>query len=66
MLIKQNVNIKGIVINNKEHKITQYANETSLILVGSPDSLFNSLDTIIFFSNFRTENKQLKKTKWLG
>ena len=49
MLIKQNVNIKGIVINNKEHKITQYANETSLILVGSPDSLFNSLDTIIFF-----------------
>ena len=25
MIIKQNVNIKGIVINSKEYKITQYA-----------------------------------------
>ena len=52
MLIKLNVNIKGIVMNNKEHKITQYT-DTSLILDGSPDSLFNSIDTIFFFQNPR-------------
>ena len=52
MFIKQNVNLKGIVINNKEHKIqvTQYADDTSLILDDSPDSLFNLPDTIDFFS----------------
>ena len=63
MLIKQNVNIKGIVINNTEHKIhkiTQYADDTFVILDGSPDSLFNSLDTIDFFFKIpRTENEQL-------
>ena len=37
------------MINNKEHKKTQYADDTSLILDGSPDPLFNSLDTIDFF-----------------
>ena len=70
MLIKQNVNIKGIVINNKEHKITQNADDTSLILAGSPDSLFNSLDTIVFFGFFKfsglTINSSKTKVVWLG
>ena len=41
MLIKQNVNIKEHTIH-----VTQYVDDTSLILDGSPGSLFNSLDTI--------------------
>lgn len=49
ILMKQNVNIKGIMIDNKEHKITQYGDNTLLIL--DPNFLFNSLDTINFFSN---------------
>ena len=34
---------------NKEHKISQYANDTSLTLDGSPSSLFAALDTLNFF-----------------
>ena len=35
---------------NKEHKISQYANDTSLTLDCSPSSLFAAPDTLIFFS----------------
>lgn len=45
---KQNNEIKGITICSKEHKIIQYADDTSLILDGSPTSLFASLDTLDF------------------
>ena len=39
-IIKQNKDIKGIVINDKDHKISQYADDTSLTLDGSSESLF--------------------------
>jgi hypothetical protein len=48
-LIKQNKDIKGIVINDKEHKLFQYADDTSLTLDGTPKSLFAVLDTVDFF-----------------
>lgn len=51
ILLKQNNKIKGITIGSKEHKISQYADDTSLILDGSPTSLFASLDTLDFYSN---------------
>ena len=50
ILIKQNNDIKGIVIHDKEHKLSQYADDTSLALDGTPKSLFAALDTIDFFS----------------
>ena len=63
MLIKQNFNIKGIVINNTEH-----TDDTSVILDGSLDSLFYSLDTIdFFFKILRTEiNSSKTKVVWIG
>lgn len=48
IMIKQNKYIKCIFINNIEHKISQYADETSLILEGSPQSLFAALEAIFF------------------
>ena len=51
-MIKQNKYIKGIVINDKYHKISQYADDTSLTLDGSSESLFAALKTIEFVSSF--------------
>lgn len=46
IMIKQNKDIKGIFINDNEHKISQYADDTSLALDGSPESLFAALDML--------------------
>lgn len=35
ILIDQNTNIKGIVENGREHKVTQYADDTTPTLDGS-------------------------------
>ena len=68
MLIKQNKDIKGIYVKNTEHKISQYADDTSLALDGSPKSLFAALDTIEFFSSFSGLKINTSKTKivWIG
>lgn len=68
ILIKQNKKIKGITIGSKEHKISQYADDTSLILDGSPTSLFASLDTLDFYSNISGLKINSSKTKiiWIG
>ena len=52
ILIKQNHDIKGIIINDKEHKISQYADDTSLTLDGSAKSLHSALDTLERYANF--------------
>ena len=51
--MKQNKDIKIIVMNNKEHKISQYADDTSLALDGSSESLFSASETIDFFQVLR-------------
>ena len=68
ILIKQNKSIKSICINNTEHKISQYADDTSLALDGSPQSLFAALDTIEYFSSFSGLRINTSKTKivWIG
>lgn len=68
ILIKQNKDIKGIFVNNKEHKISQYADDTLLALDGSPKSLFEALETIDFYSSFSGLKINTTKTKivWIG
>ena len=55
-MIKQNKDLKGIVINDKEHKISQYADDTSLTLDESYESLFAALERNhrMFFKFFRS------------
>ena len=68
ILIKNNNSIKGIIINNEEHKISQYADDTSLILDGSQSSLFSALDTLELYAKISGLNINSSKTKiiWIG
>jgi len=40
---RNNVNIKGICVNNNDIKISQYADDTTLILDGSEQALLSAL-----------------------
>ena len=59
ILIKQNQDIGGKIINDNEHKIAQYADDTCLILNGSPKSLYCSWYNRLFLKPSSTEDKQL-------
>ena len=66
--IRQNKNIKGIKINEQEVKISQYADDTTLVLDGSPASLTTSLQILDFFSEISGLRLNSKKTEalWIG
>ena len=67
-LIKQKHDIRGIVICDKEHKISQYAEDTTLTLEGSSKSLFAALDTLhLFYKPSGLKINSLKtKVIWIG
>ena len=48
-LIHSNSNIKGVKVGSKEYKITQFADDTTIILDGSERSLLSALNTIEIF-----------------
>lgn len=52
ILIMQNKEITGIFINNKGHKISQYADDTISVLNGSLAFYFKALETIDFYCKF--------------
>ena len=62
MLIKSNNNIKGTKIENKEFKISNFADDTTLLLDGSQDSLKAALNS---YSGLKV-NKEKTKVVWLG
>ena len=43
--------MKGIYVNGIEHKITQFADDTTLILDGSKDSLIAVLNVLEIFGS---------------
>ena len=68
MLIRQNHNIAGIRIENFEYKISQYADDTSLILDGTETSLLSACNVLKFYAQFSGLNINIEKTKaiWIG
>ena len=47
--IRRNRNINGIVVNNTETKLSQFADDITLILDGSRESLIGCLQTLLEF-----------------
>ena len=66
--IRNNKNIKGISVNNQEVKISQYADDTTLILDGSLKSLSYSLDLLDDFGQVSGLKLNDRKTEalWIG
>ena len=60
ILIKQNHDIGGIIINGNEQKISQYADDTYFRWVTNI-SLYCSYHKRIVLKPFRTENKKVEK-----
>ncbi len=66
--VRQNGNIKGIKIANNEHKINQFADDTTFTLQGdqiSYEVLFETLDGFENISGLKL-NTDKTKNKWLG
>ena len=66
--IRKNKNIKGKTISEQELKISQYAEDTTLVLDGSPTSLTTSLQILDLFSEVSGLRLNSKKTEalWIG
>ena len=66
--IKNNKKIKGIQINNKEFILTQYADDTSVILDGSEESLNETLNELENYAKYSGLKENFAKTHvvWIG
>ena len=66
--VRKNNEIKGITVNGREIKNSQYADDTTLILDGSQKSFTTSLKTLEFFSDVSGLRLNRKKTEafWIG
>ena len=68
ILIKNNENIKGIRVGDKEFVISHYADDTSLILDGSEVSLKYALLTLKFYAKISGLGVNIDQTSviWIG
>ena len=62
IIIRNNKNINGIIINNKEHKLSQYADDRSFTLDRSSKSLNATLDVLFEYSKFSGLKVNFEKT----
>ena len=67
-MIRTNNDIRGIIINNKEYKISQSADDTQLFLNGSENSLREALDVLQNLYEMSGLKINVEKTKaiWIG
>ena len=68
IMIRENNDIKGIEINNTEHKISQYADDTELTLEGDRKSFETCIQVIDRFGKVSGLNLSTEKCEamWLG
>ena len=66
-MVRSNENIKGIEINNNEHKLVMYADDVTFILKDK-DSVNHVIDTVNTFSDCAGPRISYKKTRgiWMG
>ena len=67
-IFKFEKNIKGIMIRQKEIKITQFPDDTTIILNGTEDSLQAALNILEIFGNISGLRVNTEKTQivWIG
>jgi len=68
VLIRNNPRIKGIKIGGKDYIVSQYADDTSLTLDGTTESLKNTMLVLKFYGRISGLNINTDKTKviWIG
>ena len=68
ILIRKNKDIKGIIIDGEEYKISQYADDTSIILDGSPTSMDGIIRVLDYFTIIAGLKINILKHKmvWIG
>lgn len=64
--VRNNVGITGFSLNNNEIKISQYADDTTLILDGSKEALSSALNMLDDFSRISGLRLNDKKTSSLN
>ncbi|PJE77966.1 hypothetical protein CI610_03105 [invertebrate metagenome] len=68
ILIRNDKDIKGIKVGNKEFKLSQYADDTGLTLDGSDKALKKTLDLLTQYAKYSGLKPNIEKTKciWFG
>ena len=68
LMLKQNIEIKGIKIGNVEHILSQFADDTTIILDGSEKSLTAAIQTLDSFARLSNLKVNSSKTRaiWIG
>ena len=68
IMIRNDPKIKGITVGSKESKLSQYADDTSIILDGTAESLRNTLRVLKFYAEISGLKINIDKTKvvWIG
>jgi len=66
--IRHKKEICGVIVKDKEIKLSQYANDMTLILDGSEESFLESLKIIDYFGKISSLRLNSKKTEalWIG
>ena len=66
ILVRKSREIKGITIDDTEFVLSQYADDTSLILDGSPESLDASLRVLQFYAEISGLKINIEKQVLFG